>query len=110
MEDYGRSSVTKLMTESKFSSNRLGNSKLTDRDHAMNVGKRLFEYYDKDKSNQIELHDIKAMMNDIYSCIGIDFTPSESDLREFKSILDTDKDGTVTVNDIQTLMSKYLAK
>lgn len=105
-----RSSVGKLMTESRFSSNRLGNAKLTDKEHAMNVGKRLFEYYDKDKSSKIDEHEISNMMSDIYNCIGISFKPKDQDIKEFKDILDSDNDGKVSVMDIQSLMVKYLAK
>lgn len=101
-----RKSVGKMTT----TNNRLGNAKLADRDQAMNVGKRLFEYYDKEKLNRIDMYEIKAMIKDIYTSIGIDFEPSNEDIKGMKSILDIDEDGTVSMNDMQQLMAKYLSK
>ena len=77
-------------------------------DNAKNLAKRLFEYYNKDQSGDIEDYEISAMMSDVYRAIGKNFTPTDEDIKQYIQVVDHDQDGKVTLRDLEQMLIKYL--
>lgn len=81
---------------------------LTDTDNAKNLAKRLFEYYNKDQSGHIEDYEISAMISDVYRAIGKEYNPTSEDINQYIDTVDHDKDGKVTIKDLEQMLIKYL--
>lgn len=81
---------------------------LTDTENAKNLAKRLFEYYNKDQSGHIADYEIGAMISDVYRAIGKEYNPSNEDIKQYIETVDCDKDGKVTIKDLEQMLIKYL--
>lgn len=89
----------------------------THYDSARNMSAELFKEYDKDKSGEISNLALIQMLKDVYKLINRDYEPSQSDIEEFKVMLDLDKDGKKILilnilgkllkNDIEHSMIRY---
>lgn len=77
-------------------------------ENAKNLAKRLFEYYNKDQSGDIEDYEISAMISDVYRAIGKDYTPTNDDIQQYIETVDHDKDGKITLGDLEQMLIKYL--
>ena len=77
-------------------------------ENAKNLAKRLFEYYNKDQSGDIMDYEISAMISDVYRAIGKDYTPTDEDIKQYVETVDHDKDGKVTLRDLEQMLIKYL--
>lgn len=81
---------------------------LTDEDNARALAKRLFEFYNKDQTGVIADYEISSMMSDVYKSIGKQFNPSAEDIQQYIKVVDGDKDGRVTLRDLENLLVRYL--
>ena len=79
-----------------------------DIENAKLVAKRLFEMYDKDRNNMIDLYEIAPMMQDAYRSMNRSFQPSKLDVDSYSRILDRNSDGKITLQDIEALCMRYL--
>ena len=74
---------------------------LTDQETAKSLAKRLFEFYNKDQSGVIADYEV-------YKSMGKSYSPSTEDIKGFSSVVDSDRDGRITLRDLEALMTKYL--
>ena len=74
---------------------------LTNLDNAKRIARRIFDLYDNDKSGAIESYEIHHMMRDAYKTINKSFEPSKADIDSYIEVLDVDKDGRVTLADVE---------
>lgn len=81
---------------------------LTDEENARSLAKRLFEFYNKDQTGQIADYEISSMISDVYKAIGKQYTPTEEDIKSYTKVVDADKDGKITLRDVESLLVKYL--
>ena len=79
-----------------------------DIEYAKIVAKRIFEMYDQNKNRVLEDFEVDPIMRDIYRSMKSNYNPSNKDINEYSKIMDCDKDGTVTLADVEALCIKYL--
>lgn len=72
------------------------------------IARRIFEHYDKDRSGVIEPHEISAMISDAYQGILPGYNPNQAEVNGFISIQDRNKDGSVTLEDMEKTVARYL--
>ena len=72
-----------------------------DADGARTLARRIFETYDNNRSGVLEPPKIAQMMVDTYNTINKEFTPSEYDVESYIKTLDKNKDGRVTLSDVE---------
>lgn len=99
-----------LNSEKRSKSSPFITSGLTDKKHAESLAKHFFQYYNVQNAEHLSPQDVRNIMVDIYKSIGMVFNPTEQDIKTYMEILDTDKDGKVTLEDISKLMNKYLVE
>lgn len=75
---------------------------------ATNVSRRLFEYYDRNRSGELEDSEIANMLKDLYKGISPDFTPTSLEIQGLRKVLDKDRDGRVTLEDLRMQTDKHL--
>ena len=79
-----------------------------DRDSAYYIARRLFETYDQNRSGVLEPQEAKTMIHDAYSILGKSTTVSNQDGATYLSIHDKNKDGRMTLADMEQVCIKYL--
>mmetsp|Transcript_30311 Transcript_30311/g.34975 ORF Transcript_30311/g.34975 Transcript_30311/m.34975 type:complete len:116 (-) Transcript_30311:233-580(-) len=79
-----------------------------DIENAKLVAKRLFDMYDKDRNNLIDLTEIAPMMQDAYRSINRSYQPSKLDVDSYSRILDRNSDGKITLQDVEAICMRYL--
>ena len=57
--------------------------------------KKMFDNYDVNKSNSIEINELKALMTDLSKEIGID-APTHQDVEQVKTDIDVNKDSRIS--------------
>ncbi len=72
------------------------------------VAKELFDTYDKNRSGAIESSEAKSMIIDAYTNINKLFIPKEHEVQSFLDLHDTDRDGRLTLQDMEQICMKYL--
>jgi Ca2+-binding EF-hand superfamily protein len=82
---------------------------LTDEQTCNNLAKRLFDFYDKDGSAQLENHECGMMIEDVYKLIGRNYAVTDDDKSGLLKMLDKEGKGYVDVGDFEGMMKKYLA-
>lgn len=75
---------------------------------ASNVSRRLFEYYDRNRSGELEDTEIANMLKDLYKGISPDFVPTSVEVQGLRKVLDRDRDGKVTVEDLRLQTDRHL--
>ncbi len=98
-----------LINESNIKASAFVSTKLTNEKHAESLAKHFFQYYNKKNKEYLDSFDIAIIMIDIYRGIGKDYKPTEEDIKEYTAMLDHDKDGRVTLRDIEFMMKNYLS-
>ncbi|EGR28586.1 hypothetical protein IMG5_172600 [Ichthyophthirius multifiliis] len=81
---------------------------ITDIQGAKQVAKSIFELYDKNGSGEITSSEIFGMMKDAYKDMGKGFNPTKADTDTYFDVLDNNKDGKITLQDLEDLAIKYL--
>lgn len=64
--------------------------------------------YDKNKTGYVEIEEIAPIMIDTYKSINKMFKPSQYDIETMLNVLDQDKDGKVSYNDIEQVVIKLM--
>ena len=80
----------------------------TDVEGARAVARRLFETYDRDKNGNIDSLEVVPMIVDVYRAFNRSFYPAKGDIESYYKVLDINKDGKVTFEDLEQLCIKYL--
>ena len=83
-------------------------SNVSDLENARLIAKRLFEFYDKDRSGQVENYEITPMLQDTYRHMNKAFNPSKNDIESYFKVLDRNGDGRITLADVENLVIRYL--
>lgn len=86
----------------------VGYGQAGDIENAKLVAKRIFDTYDKDRNNIIDLYEVAPMMQDAYRSMNRSFQPSKLDVDSYSRILDRNSDGKITLQDIEALCMRYL--
>jgi Ca2+-binding EF-hand superfamily protein len=84
------------------------NLTLTDEQTCNSLGKRLFDYYDKDGSASLEKQECGHMISDVYKLIGRQYPITDDDKDLMLNVLDTEKKGSISVKNFEDLMKRYL--
>lgn len=108
-QDMQRSGARKSLLSGLGSTNPIASrGGLTDPETARALAKRLFEFYNKDQSGVIPDYEIANMMTDVYKSMGKQFSPTSEDIKGYVSVVDSDRDGRITLKDLEDLMIRYL--
>ena len=71
--------------------------------------RRIFQRYDEDKSGFIDEHEVAPILRDTYKAMGIDFQPTKSDVESYMKMMDTNRDGKISLDEYEQLVLKSLA-
>ena len=97
-----------LMTDMAKQTQSVIQGGLADEDTCKNLAKRLFDFYDKDSSNEIEEVECGYFIVDVYKQIGRNITPTEDDKNGLMKMLDRGSKGHINLEDYEEMMIKYL--
>nr|P20473.2 RecName: Full=23 kDa calcium-binding protein; AltName: Full=TCBP-23; Contains: RecName: Full=12 kDa calcium-binding protein; AltName: Full=TCBP-12 [Tetrahymena thermophila]AAA30129.1 calcium-binding protein (TCBP-23) [Tetrahymena thermophila] len=76
----------------------------------LDVARRLFAKYDSDKSGQLEEKEVYGVITETYKQMGMDYKPTEADVKLWMSMTDTDKNGTVSIVEYEDFVISGLKK
>lgn len=69
---------------------------------------RLFDRYDRNRSQFIEREEVPQLMIDTYNTIGLQFTPNERDIDSYMSNMDLSQDGLISREEFFEVCGKSL--
>lgn len=72
------------------------------------IAKELFGTFDENKSGAIESQEAKSMIIDAYTNINRLYIPKDQDVDHYLNIHDNDRDGRLTLADLEQVCMKYL--
>ena len=81
---------------------------LCDISEAKQAARQLFEKYDRNQKGLIDPPEVSPMLADAYFAINKGFSASQGDVESYHRALDQNRDGQVTLADIEALAIKYL--
>ncbi len=81
---------------------------LCDISEAKQAARQLFEKYDRSHKGLIDPNEVSPMLADAYLAINKGFSASQGDIESYHRALDQNRDGLVTLPDIEALAVKYL--
>ena len=81
---------------------------LFDEESASRIAKKIMDLYDTNRSGDIETGEAGKIISDVYSIFGQSYMPTESDAHGFVDANDADRDGRLTLKDIEDLCRKFL--
>lgn len=87
---------------------RLQNGSITDIKEARHLAKLLLEKYDTKKNGNIEEVEVSKMIKDTYVDIDSNVELTDIDMKEYFQTLDRNRDGKITLQDLEALCVKYL--
>jgi len=61
----------------------------------------IFEKYDVDRNGFIEQHEVIPILVDTYKIMGVKFSPTKNDVREYIEMMDTDKNGKISMDELE---------
>lgn len=70
----------------------------------------IFEQYDTDKNGFIEKHEVIPILIDTYRIMGMDFRPTTSDIGDYIDMMDTDRNGKISMEELEIFLLKALMK
>lgn len=78
-------------------------SGLTDIEGAKAIARRLFDTYDRDRDGNINGVETVPMIVDVYKAFNRSFTPSKGDIDAYGKVMDRNRDGRVSLQDLEDL-------
>lgn len=81
---------------------------LCDISEAKEAARLLFQKYDANRNDLIDPHEVSPMLTDAYFSISKGFNASPGDIESYHRALDQNRDGRVSIDDIEALAIKYL--
>lgn len=81
---------------------------ICDISEAKEAARQLFQKYDNSHRGLIDQSEIGPMLTDTYFAINKGFNASPGDIESYHRALDQNRDGRVTLEDIEALAIKYL--
>lgn len=103
---YTYTSSSEVKRSSTLQASGLSNQGLTDVDNAKIVARRIFEAYDRDKDGNLSGQELTPMLSDTYKVFNRGFNPDKTDVESYSKILDRNKDGRISYQDIEELCIK----
>ena len=97
------------LADSRMRGSAFVSSRLTDEKHAEALARHFFQFYNKRNDEALDSFEIALIFIDIYKSIGREIKPTEEELRDFTRQLDHNRDGRVTLEDVEHMMKKYLS-
>ena len=91
-----------------YSSYSLNYGGLCDISEAKEAARELFRKYDQNRNDLIDSSETNQMLSDMYYGINKSFSASSGDIESYHKALDQNRDGRVTLDDIEALAIKYL--
>jgi len=79
-----------------------------DLDMAKGVARKIFDVYDKNRSQTLENFELPSMMEDTYRIMNRSFQPTQTDVDGYFRVLDRNNDGRITLPDLEALCIRYL--
>ena len=101
--DLKQSGIHRAAYQSFFPATRV------DIESAKSIAKRIFETYDVNRQGVIGQGEARSMISDAYYSVNKNFIPHDSDVHEYLKIQDRDKDGKLTLADIERSCIQYLS-
>ena len=71
------------------------------------ISKIAFDKFDTDKSGEIDVNELEAVMKDVSKDLKID-PPSKDEVKQFLDMLDTDKSGKIDVKEFSAFIKLIL--
>ena len=72
------------------------------------LGRIVFEKYDKDRGGQLGATELAQMMIEMYRSMNKAFTPTKADVESFARALDLNRDGMVDLRDVERVADKTM--
>lgn len=88
----------------------LGLFDLTDREGCKMIARKIFDTYDRNRDGTIDAGGVSSMISDAYKFFNKSMSPDKSDTDCYTKVIDRNKDGRVTYDDIEKLCEKYLMR
>ena len=66
------------------------------------------ELYDRNRDSNIDRTESVPMLVDVYRTFNKQFNPSSQDIDSFYKVFDRNRDGKITINDMEELCQRYL--
>lgn len=77
-------------------------------DVAKRIAKRIFDKFDMNKSGAIESAEAHSMIQHAYFSINKNYVPNDQDCQDYIKTQDKDRDGKMTLSDIEKICIAYL--
>ena len=103
---YNSSSSEGLRKSGNLQASGSSNQGLTDVENAKIVARRIFESYDRDRDGNLNSQELTPMLSDTYKIFNRGFNPEKTDVDAYSKILDRNKDGRISYQDIEELCIK----
>ena len=81
---------------------------LTDKIGAQAVARRIWDAYDRDRDGIIDQVEVVPMIVDAMRPINRNYNPSRADIDAYIKVVDVNRDGKITYEDVEMLSLKYL--
>lgn len=75
---------------------------------AKRIAKRIFDKFDLNKSGAIESAEAHSMIQHAYFSMNKNYTPNDQDCQDYIKTQDKDRDGKMTLSDIEKICIAYL--
>lgn len=76
----------------------------------LEIARRIFKKFDTDESGHITEDEVKGLLIETYKQIGMQYTPSEEDLRAWMEMTDTNGDGLISIEEFEDMVLKSLGQ
>lgn len=74
------------------------------------IARKIFENYDRNRDGTIDEYGVSSMISDAYKFFNKTMNPDKSDTDCYVKVLDRNRDGRVTYDDIEQICVKYLMR
>jgi Ca2+-binding EF-hand superfamily protein len=81
---------------------------MTDEQGAKSIARRMMEQYDRNRDNTIDRTESVTMLVDTYRTFNKPVNPTSQDIDGFYKVLDRNRDGRITLQDLESLCIRYL--
>ncbi|CAD8213581.1 unnamed protein product [Paramecium octaurelia] len=102
-------STTTRRSEQVITSQYVTPQGICDPEQAKAIAKKLFDLYDRDRNGIIDGPEVSPMLVDAYRGMSKAFNPTQADVDTFVQVLDVNRDGKITYQDVENYALRILA-